>query len=120
MVIARVNGPQTGWGVSTLGNLHPHCGLGLRGGGFGVGFPRVGGAQKHPGVPRVEAEEAICENSRWIGCGVGQRDSGAAPSQRTVHREFLVSLKKAQNAVLGKGSFLDKPTTRFANQEEQH
>ena len=78
MVIARVNGPQTGWVVSTLGNLHPHCGLGLRGGGFGVGFPRVGGAQKHRGVPRVEADEAICENSRWIGDRV-RRGEGVQP-----------------------------------------
>ena len=93
MVIARVNRPQTGWVVSTLGNLHPHCGLGLRGGGFGVGFPRVGGAQKHRGVPRMEAEEAICENSRWIGCGVGQRDSGAAPSQRTAQGSYARDFK---------------------------
>ena len=82
MVIARVNGPQTGWVVSTLGNLHPQRGLGLRGGGLGFGFPRMGGAQKHRGMPRVEAGEAICESSRWVGGGVGQRDSGAAPSQR--------------------------------------
>ena len=78
MVIARVNGPQTGWVVSTLGNLHPQRGLGLRGGGLGFGFPRMGGAQKHRGVPRVEADEAICENSRWIGDRV-QRVEGGQP-----------------------------------------
>ena len=81
MVIARVNGPQTGWVVSTLGNLHPHCGLGLHGGGLGFGFPRMGGAQKHRGVPRMEADEAICANSMWIGCGV-QRRGGAAAGHR--------------------------------------
>ena len=35
---------------------------------------------------RVEADEAICENSRWIGGGVWQRDNVAAPSQRTVQQ----------------------------------
>ena len=48
----------------------------------------MGGAQKHRGVPRMEADEAICENSRWIGGGVGQRDSGAAPSLNSAVRRI--------------------------------
>ena len=55
---------------------------------MGFGFPRMGGAQKHRGVPRVEADEAICENSRWIGGGVGQRDSGAVPSLNSAVRRI--------------------------------
>ena len=86
MVIARVNGPQTGWVVSTLGNLHPHCGLGLRGGGLGFGFPRMGGAQKHRGVPREEADEATCEETRWIG-GRFQRGEGGQPHRSEQSRE---------------------------------
>ena len=89
--------------MSTLGNLHPHCGLGLRGGGLGFGFPRMGGAQKHRGVPRVEADELGRSDLRKLEVDRGPVSAGgggATPSQRTVQRGFLVSLKKAQTPVM--------------------